>query len=69
MISEVSAEVGIPTSELILITKGGNNKNEQGTWIHEELILELASWLNMKLMQVLFKIHILNSIYKIKKLA
>ena len=48
MINEISTEAGIQASELILINKGGNDKQAQGTWIHEELILELASWLNVK---------------------
>lgn len=48
LINEVSSEVGIPTSQLILIKKGNSSQFEQGTWIHEELILELASWLNIK---------------------
>lgn len=48
LINEVSSEVGIPTSQLILIKKGNSSQFEQGTWIHEELILELASWLSIK---------------------
>lgn len=47
MINEVSTETGIPATTLILVNKGGI-VTEQGTWIHEELILELASWLNVK---------------------
>lgn len=47
MLNEVSSETGIPATTLILVNKGGI-ANEQGTWIHEELILELASWLNVK---------------------
>lgn len=48
LINEVSSEVGIPTSQLILVKKGNSSQFEQGTWIHEELILELASWLSIK---------------------
>ena len=48
MINEISSETGIPASQLILVNKGNSQKFEQGTWIHEELILELASWLNVK---------------------
>lgn len=48
MISEISSETGILASQLIIINKGNSSKFEQGTWIHEELILELASWLNVK---------------------
>lgn len=47
MIKEISAETGIPATGLLFVNKGGI-ANEQGTWIHEELILELASWLNVK---------------------
>ena len=47
MLNEVSSETGILATTLILVNKGGI-ANEQGTWIHEELILELASWLNVK---------------------
>ena len=47
MINEVSTETGIPATTLILVNKGGI-VTEQGTWIHEELILELASGLNVK---------------------
>lgn len=48
MINEISSEAGIPSSQLIIVNKGNSSKFEQGTWIHEELILELASWLNVK---------------------
>lgn len=34
-------------SKLVSITKGGNPKN-QGTWLHEDIALELARWLNPK---------------------
>lgn len=47
MVNEISNEAGIPASELIIIKKGGNPK-EQGTWIYEELVLELAGWLDVK---------------------
>ncbi len=46
LITEVSTETGIPASQLITTVKGGLGK--QGTWIHEELILDLAQWLNPK---------------------
>lgn len=48
MINEISSEAGIPASQLIIVNKGNSSEFEQGTWIHEELILELASWLNVK---------------------
>jgi frataxin-like iron-binding protein CyaY len=32
--------------ELIIIKKGGNQKKEQGTWIHKKLIISFARWLD-----------------------
>ena len=43
---KVKADVGIPTSALIEIYKGGNNKYLQGTWIHPDLGIHLAQWCN-----------------------
>lgn len=34
----------IPISELIQVVKGGNGS--QGTWMHEDVALEFARWLN-----------------------
>lgn len=42
LIKEVSSEVGIPTGGLVI------TENGVGSWVHEELILELAGWLNIK---------------------
>ena len=39
--------MGIAISDLILVTKGGSS-SEQGSLIHEELVLELAGWLDVK---------------------
>ncbi|MFR4903273.1 MAG: KilA-N domain-containing protein [Fusobacterium sp.] len=47
LINEISNESGIPDSELVITKRGGNTK-EQGTWIYEELVLELAGWLDVK---------------------
>lgn len=33
--------------DLIVIKQGGK-ATEQGTWIHEKLVLDLARWLNVK---------------------
>lgn len=30
--------------ELIQVKRGGNNKNEQGTWVHPDLGIHLANW-------------------------
>ena len=36
--------MGIPISALIKIKKGGNNKKEQGTWVHPEIAINIAQW-------------------------
>lgn len=41
------AEVRNSTSaDLVRVTKGGNDKNAQGTWMHEDVALEFARWLS-----------------------
>ncbi|MDJ0554336.1 MAG: KilA-N domain-containing protein [Microcoleaceae cyanobacterium MO_207.B10] len=32
--------------DLVKTVKGGNNQNEQGTWVHRKVALKLAAWLN-----------------------
>lgn len=34
------------SADLVIVTKGGNNKNNQGTWMHEDVALEFARWLS-----------------------
>lgn len=34
------------TADLVRVTKGGNDKNNQGTWMHEDVALEFARWLS-----------------------
>ena len=46
IINTLQSEVGIPTSALIQIVKGGNGN--QGTWLHEDLALVFAQWLSPK---------------------
>jgi hypothetical protein len=49
--NETVPDTGIPVSELhslIEINKGGNNKNNQATWIHPDLAIQLAQWINPK---------------------
>lgn len=46
IINTLQSEVGISTSALIQIVKGGNGK--QGTWLHEDLALIFAQWLSPK---------------------
>lgn len=43
LINCISVKTGIPASDLITITHGGNN---QGTWMHSDLALIFAQWLN-----------------------
>lgn len=47
LIQELSADAGIPASEIVQIIKGGE-PNLQGTWIHPQLALNLAQWLSPK---------------------
>jgi len=42
-IQAVSAEVGYPTSDLIVLNKGGDPK-KQGTWVHKLIAIDLARW-------------------------
>lgn len=46
-IQELSADVRIPTSELIQIIKGGE-PHLQGTWVHPQVSTHLAQWLSPK---------------------
>ena len=45
-LNELSAETGIPVSGLLQIIKGGNDKLDQGTWIHPQVAINLAQWLS-----------------------
>ena len=45
-IDALSADTGKPVSELLVVVKGGNDKNSQGTWMHKNLAIEFARWLN-----------------------
>lgn len=41
------AEVrNVTSADLVRVTKGGNDKKLQGTWMHEDVALEFARWLN-----------------------
>ncbi|WP_140919734.1 KilA-N domain-containing protein [Limnobaculum xujianqingii] len=46
-LTELSNETGIPVSELIQTFKGGRVEN-QGTWIHPQVGINLAQWLSPK---------------------
>ena len=45
-INVLSAEVGIPTSALIQIIRGGDDHQSQGTWVHPQVAIHLAQWLS-----------------------
>jgi len=42
----LSSDIGIPISGLVQIIKGGNDKLEQGTWVHPQVAIHLAQWLS-----------------------
>ena len=42
----MKADAGIPVSGIIEINKGGNDKSNQGTWIHPDLSIQLAQWIS-----------------------
>ena len=44
-LNELSSDVGIPTSELVQIIKGGD-KRLQGTWVHPQVAINLGQWLS-----------------------
>ena len=47
-LEELSAETGIPVSDLVRSFKGGNNHQLQGTWAHPDVAINLAQWLSPK---------------------
>jgi len=46
LIQVIIADAGIPASAIIDIKKGGNVKNNQGSWIHPDLAVQLAQWIS-----------------------
>jgi KilA-N domain len=42
----LATETGIPASELIQSLRGGGNLSLQGTWVHPQMAIHLASWLS-----------------------
>lgn len=46
-VKELSSEVGIPTSALIQIVRGGDPRF-QGTWVHPQVAIHLAQWASPK---------------------
>jgi hypothetical protein len=45
-IKQLSADIKKPISELFTSIKGGNDKNNQGTWIHPRIAINLAQWIS-----------------------
>lgn len=45
-LAELSTDVGIPTSLLVQVVKGGSGP--QGTWVHPDVAIHLAQWLSPK---------------------
>lgn len=41
----LSSDMGIPISDLVILTKGGNPQL-QGTWIHPDIAINLGQWLS-----------------------
>ena len=46
LIKELSADAVIPASGLVETKRGGNNKSDQGSWIHPDLSIQLAQWIS-----------------------
>lgn len=42
----VKRHTNLTEDQLIIVKRGGNNKNNQGTWIHSKLAIHLAMWLS-----------------------
>jgi len=48
LINELSADGRILPSALVETKRGGNEKNNQGSWIHPDLSIQLAQWISPK---------------------
>ena len=49
LIKQLESEIGIPTSQLIIVVKGNySDGRSQGTWMHEKLALAFALWLDVE---------------------
>jgi hypothetical protein len=46
LIHVLKADMGNPIMELIDVKKGGNDKRNQGSWIHPDLAVQLAQWIS-----------------------
>jgi hypothetical protein len=45
-ITSLKSDTGIPVSQFVDIKKGGNDKFNQGTWLHPDLAIQLAQWIS-----------------------
>ena len=45
-INALSCVTGKPVSELLIVRQGGNDLSATGTWMHKNLAIEFARWLN-----------------------
>jgi len=48
LMNELSADAEIPASGLVETKRGGNDKSNQGSWIHPDLSIQLAQWISPK---------------------
>jgi len=47
LIEAVSVTRNIVTADLVKVTKGGDSRQLQGTWLHEDIALDFAQWLSV----------------------
>lgn len=45
-LKELAELRNLSSADLVRVIKGGNDKNAQGTWMHEDVALEFARWLS-----------------------
>ena len=45
-LTQLSELRNLSSADLVRVTKGGNDKKLQGTWMHEDVALEFARWLS-----------------------
>lgn len=45
-LEEMAELRNLSSADLVRVIKGGNDKNAQGTWMHEDVALEFARWLS-----------------------
>ena len=46
MINAIAVSQKCDTADLVVVKQGGNNPEERGTWMHEDVALEFARWLS-----------------------